>query len=84
MSPEAKAFYRGTWSPGLAGLEMVTGCANFSRAFRNGGLNMLDPVDVRHGPQHDVLVPRVMDWLLEQVRSGKVGWVYFSPPLAGP
>ena len=63
------------------GLELFSGCGHFSRAVRRRLKKVwCAEVDIIHGPQFDMTLPRYQRHIIEMIRSGRVGFVWLGTP----
>ena len=60
------------------GIEIFSGSSVLAAAFRDAGLEILDPVDVKLGI--DLTVRSNVDKLVSMLKNGDVDWIWLAPP----
>ena len=67
-----------------AGLEIFAGIGSLTAAFREAGVRMYDPWDVKLGGCYDVLLAANSARLKRMISQGVIQWLWLPPPRAGP
>ena len=77
LEPKGAPLRSGTWS-GI--LEVFAGHCIISRACRDIGLRILEPLDLRHGPHHDLRLPAVVRQVVSWLAAGLIWVLWLAPP----
>ena len=67
-------------SEGLAAWEIFAGCGILTKSMVRRGFRMLRPLDLAHGPHHDLTHPAIQHVVIEQVKSGRIWYIHLGSP----
>ena len=65
------------------GLELFAGAGIITSVFREGGWDMAAPMDIKHGPEFDLLSSTVLGGIFNRLRQEAFDFVWISPPCYG-
>ena len=60
--------------------ELFAGEGNLTLAAKNAGMFVLDPVDIRHGPSHDLTQFSAQEHVFDVILGGHVDYVHMGTP----
>ena len=66
-----------------SGIELFAGAGIITKAMREAGFEMEDPVDIKNGPDYDLLDSKVFDDVVQFLVDGGSDFCWLAPPCYG-